>query len=66
VQLTPTLQATLALTPGAGDQAPVGALITADGQSRRFCGWIELASAIEDWRHTHDVPAATETIDRRI
>jgi len=50
----PTLQATLALVPGTEDPAPVGALITADGQRRRFSGWIELASAIEDWRHAHD------------
>jgi hypothetical protein len=34
--------------------APAGALVTADGRRRAFCGWIELASAIEDWRQTNE------------
>jgi hypothetical protein len=49
-----TLLATLALVPGIDGQAPAGALITADGRRHRFSGWIELASAIEDWRHAHE------------
>jgi hypothetical protein len=49
-----TLQATLALVPATEGQAPAGALITADGRRRGFSGWIELASAIEDWRHAHE------------
>jgi hypothetical protein len=42
-------QATLELDAGSGD-APSGVLLTDDGLRRAFCGWIELASAIEDWR----------------
>jgi hypothetical protein len=34
----------------AGTQAPTGVLTDAQGQARRFDGWIELAAAIEDCR----------------
>jgi hypothetical protein len=51
---TPVTQVTLELEAGAGE-APKGALLTGDGLRRTFCGWIELASAIEDWRQSeHD------------
>ena len=43
-----TITATIELAPGS--QAPTGALTDAQGQARRFSGWIELAAAIEDWR----------------
>ena len=57
------LHATLALVPGEG-QPPAGALIAADGRRRPFRGWIELASAIEDWR-TGEATPQQETNDRR-
>jgi hypothetical protein len=50
---TPATQATLELETGTGE-APTGALLTADGLRRAFCGWIELASAIEDWRQAQE------------
>lgn len=52
-ELRPLLQATLILTRETDGQRLEGALITADGHNRPFRGWIELASAIEDWRHEH-------------
>lgn len=43
--------------------APEGALTAADGSRRAFSGWIELASAIEDWRRSEAVdPANAEKL----
>ena len=39
---------------------PTGALLTPDGERRPFSGWIELASAIEDWRHS-TMPTGTRS-----
>jgi len=52
--------------PGTDGQAPTGALITVDGRRHPFSGWIELASAIEDWRHAGERPATTQSNDRRM
>jgi hypothetical protein len=46
----PTTQATIELETDIEREAPTGALITSGGRRRPFCGWIELASVIEDWR----------------
>jgi hypothetical protein len=44
---------------------PEGALIAADGLRRTFSGWIELASAIEDWRRMEaEDPANAENVPR--
>jgi len=40
-------------------EAPAGALITPHGERRPFIGWLELASAIEDWRQTQERPGST-------
>ena len=61
-----TFQATLALVPAPDAESPAGALITSDGRQRLFFGWIELASAIEDWRHTCEPPANHATERRPI
>jgi len=62
-----TTQATLELElkPTSEAASPAGALLTPDGKRRAFVGWLELASAIEDWRQTHehaDPTNAQETI----
>jgi hypothetical protein len=57
---TPETRATLALEAGGGD-APAGALLTDDGRRRAFRGWIELASAIEDWRQTCEADKPPDT-----
>jgi len=57
-----TLRATLTLIPAIHGHAPSGALITPDGLRRGFTGWIELASAIEDWRHGHELPDVVQPI----
>ena len=45
---TPSARATLDMeTVGA---APSGTLISAGGVQRRFTGWTEFASAIQEWR----------------
>jgi hypothetical protein len=46
----PTTQATIELQTDIQGDAPAGALLTSDGKRRRFSGWMELASAIEEWR----------------
>lgn len=61
-QVPTSLQATLALVPAMHGHAPSGALITPDGLRRGFNGWIELASAIEDWRQRHELPAVVQPI----
>jgi hypothetical protein len=48
--MRPATQATIELQTDIEGDAPGGALVTSDGQRRPFSGWIELASAIEDWR----------------
>ena len=53
-QEKPTTQATLELQTGIEGAPPTGALLTCDGRRRRFSGWIELASAIEDWRQAQE------------
>jgi hypothetical protein len=46
----PTTRATLEVALEA--DAPAGTLTAPDGRRRSFSGWLELASAIEDWRAT--------------
>jgi hypothetical protein len=58
-----TLQATLELF--SEGETPTGALITPGGQRREFSGWIEMASAIEDWRHNHRLPADDEMPEQK-
>lgn len=62
---TPTTTATLELQlqPESEAASPAGALLTPDGERRAFAGWLELASAIEDWRQTHEQP--DQPTDRR-
>jgi hypothetical protein len=56
---TPSARATLDMeTVGA---APAGTLISADGVARRFTGWTEFASAIQEWRAAAAAGAETET-----
>jgi len=40
---------------------PTGTLISADGVPRRFTGWTEFASTIQEWRATAAADAQTET-----
>ncbi len=44
----------LDLEPASEAASPAGALLTPDGERRRFTGWLQLASVIEDWRQTHE------------
>jgi hypothetical protein len=53
----PTTQATIELQTDSEGEAPMGALLTSDGTRRSFSGWLELASAIEDWRQAADQPS---------
>ena len=56
---TPSARATLDMeTVGA---APAGTLISAGGVRRRFTGWTEFASAIQEWRAEAAAGAETET-----
>lgn len=56
---TPSARATLDMeTVGA---VPTGTLISADGVPRRFTGWTEFASAIQEWRATAAAGTQTET-----
>jgi hypothetical protein len=56
---TPSARATLDMeTVGT---VPTGTLISADGVPRRFTGWTEFASAIQEWRATAAAGAETET-----
>jgi hypothetical protein len=56
---TPSARATLDMeTVGA---APAGTLISAGGVQRRFTGWTEFASAIQEWRAEAAAGAETET-----
>jgi hypothetical protein len=45
---TPKARATLEME--LTGKAPAGTLTSADGVSRQFTGWSELATAIEEWR----------------
>lgn len=48
-----------------GSVAPEGALTAPDGVRRAFCGWIELAAAIEDWwRSEAESPAAEWRVEK--
>jgi hypothetical protein len=56
---TPSARATLDMeTLGA---TPTGTLISADGVLRRFTGWTEFASTIQEWRATAAAGAKSET-----
>jgi hypothetical protein len=56
---TPSARATLDMeTVG---PAPTGTLISAGGIARRFTGWTEFASAIQEWRAVAATGAETET-----
>jgi hypothetical protein len=56
---TPSARATLDMeTVGA---VPTGTLISGDGVPRRFTGWTEFASAIQEWRAAAAAGANTET-----
>lgn len=56
---TPSARATLDMeTVGA---VPTGTLVSADGVPRRFTGWTEFASAIQEWRAAATAGAETET-----
>lgn len=52
---TPSARATLDMETMGG--VPTGTLTSADGVLRRFTGWTEFASAIQQWR----AAAAAET-----
>jgi hypothetical protein len=55
----PSARATLDMeTVGA---VPTGTLISADGVPRRFTGWTEFASTIQEWRAAASAGAKTET-----
>lgn len=60
-----TVQAILELFSATESDTPAGALITAGGNRREFSGWIEMASAIEDWRHSHRSPTDTDMTDAK-
>lgn len=56
---TPSARATIDMeTVGA---VPTGTLISAAGFPRRFTGWTEFASAIQEWRAAAAAGAASET-----
>jgi hypothetical protein len=59
----PARKATASLELQVEPQAPAGTLTADDGFRRAFTGWIELATAIEDWRALHRGAGVPEDAD---